>query len=541
MINMHVTAQITALRKETEGLNPNERANICCDWAKQMEKSGNYELAAEALDEFWPDRNKAPIVDGLDPAAAAKVVLRVGNLVGFLGSTTQTPGGQERAKDLITQSIEMFERLGDPTRAAEARGDLGLRYWREGAFDEARITLAAALASVDDTDADLKAVLLIRAAVVEAATRRLQNALNYCLRAEQLVEQSQDHFLKGAFHAHYGLVMRRLASPENREDYLDRALVEYAAASFHYEQAGNERDQAVVENNLGYLYSSLGRHKEAHKHLDRARSIFSNIRDLSRVAAIDDTRARVLLAEGRLHDAERVIRLSIKAFERGGEQAMLTESLTTYGVILARLGRHARSRELLERAVEVGEIAGDYEGAGRAKISLIEELRNQTSPAELAAEYESAVAMLKNSEDPATARRLIDSAKEIIDSLTASEDIQPNVDVSSWEAFSFKREVLKVEKAFIERALRDAGGSVTRASRLLGFRHHQSLIALINSRHRDLLGTRSAVRKRRHHLFSKPRKTRKTIPAGNGTAAAGSTQAEPTEVTIGAPTGERAG
>jgi len=72
---------------------------------------------------------------------------------------------------------------------------------------------------------------------------------------------------------------------------------------------------------------------------------------------------------------------------------------------------------------------------------------------------------------------------------------------------------LKIEKTFIERALRDAGGSVTKAARLLGFRHHQSLIALINSRHRDLLGTRSAVRKRRHHLFSKPRQLKKPTPA----------------------------
>jgi hypothetical protein len=60
---------------------------------------------------------------------------------------------------------------------------------------------------------------------------------------------------------------------------------------------------------------------------------------------------------------------------------------------------------------------------------------------------------------------------------------------------------------------------------LLGFRHHQSLIALINSRHRDLLGTRSAVRKRRHHLFSKPRKTRKTSKAA-GQGASGEAPAE---------------
>src|SRR5437868_9503642 len=97
---------------------------------------------------------------------------------------------------------------------------------------------------------------------------------------------------------------------------------------------------------------------------------------------------------------------------------------------------------------------------------------------------------------------------------------EPEIQTSTWEGFSFKREVLKIEKKFIERALRDAGGSVTRASRLLGFRHHQSLIALINSRHRDLLGTRSAVRKRRHHLFSKPRRTRKQVtPPDSGAAA----------------------
>jgi DNA-binding NtrC family response regulator len=81
----------------------------------------------------------------------------------------------------------------------------------------------------------------------------------------------------------------------------------------------------------------------------------------------------------------------------------------------------------------------------------------------------------------------------------------------SWEGFSLKREVLKSEKAIIERALRDAGGAVTKAARLLGFKHHQSLISLINSRHKELLKTRSAVRPRRSHLFSQPRKIKKKL------------------------------
>jgi tetratricopeptide (TPR) repeat protein len=513
---MNLTAQLTTLRKQTEGLSRGERAKLCCDVAKQLEKAGELDAAAEALEEFWPDRNEAPIVDDLDGETKANVMLRVGALIGFLGSAGQTPGSQERAKDLITRSVEMFEGLGNNVRTAEARGDLALCYWREGAFDEARINLADALSRLGDANADLKAVLLIRAGVIEERTRRLQSALNFYNEAQPLVDNSVDHVLKGSFHFEYGLVLRRLAAPENREDYLDRALIEYAAASFHYEQAGNQRYQGRVENNLGYLYFTIGRYKDAHKHLDQARNLFSNMKDMLMVSSVDETRARVLLAENRPADAERLIRQAIRALERGGEQSLFAEALTTYGVVLARLGRHARSRELLERAMEVAEVAGDREGAARAKISVIEELTSQTSAEELAAEYQAAVSLLTDSQDPTTARRLISSALQVVDALMPSQQEEPQVEQTSWDGFSFKREVLKIEKRLIERALRDAGGSVTRASRLLGFRHHQSLIALINSRHRDLLGTRSAVRKRRHHLFSKPRKTRKTPKPGEG-------------------------
>ncbi|HMH44695.1 MAG TPA: tetratricopeptide repeat protein, partial [Pyrinomonadaceae bacterium] len=304
---MNLTAQLATLRKQTDGLSRNERAKLCCDAAKQLEKVGELEAAAEALEEFWPDRNEAPIMDGLDNPTKGRVMLRVGTLIGLLGGAGQTPGSQERAKDLITRSVEMFEGLGDNVRTAEARGDLALCYWREGAFDEARINLADALSRVGEAQPDLRAILLIRAGIIEERTRRLQSAINFYNEAQPLVDKSEDHVLKGSFHFEYALVLRRLAAPENREDYLDRALIEYAAASFHYEQAGNQRYQALVENNLGYLYYTIGRHKDAHKHLDRARNLFSNLKDIGRVALVDDTRARILLEENRPADAERLI------------------------------------------------------------------------------------------------------------------------------------------------------------------------------------------------------------------------------------------
>ena len=506
---MNLTSQLTALREETRGLSRSERAVHCSNLAKQLERVGEYEAAYEALSEFWPERGGPPNVDGLDEATGAIVLLRIGALSGWLGSTDQAPGGQETAKDLITKSIGIFERFGQTREAAEAHGDLALCYWREGSFDEARIHLANALGLLGSEDSDLKAALLIRSGIIEERTQRLQEALRLYNQAAPLVERSEDHALKGSFHIEYGLVFRRLAAPENREDYLDRALMEYTAASFHFEQAGNTRYLARVENNLGYLFFTIGKFNDAYKHLDRARHLFLELKDMGAVAQVDETRARTLLAENRLAEAERVVRYAVHVLERGDEQAVLAEALNTHGVVLARLGNYLSARSLLQRAIEVAETAGDLEGAGRAQLSLIEELSDQTAAPQLVSIYDSAVDLLQHSQDPTTAKRLVSGAQKVIAALGAHELEEQEPKETSWEGFSLKKETRKLEKAIIERALRDAGGSVTTASRLLGFRHHQSLISIINGRHPDLLKTRSAIRKRRRHLFSQPKRSKK--------------------------------
>jgi len=506
---MNLTSQLSALREETRGLSSGERAVYCCDLAKQLEKACEYEAAYEALSEFWPERNGPPNLNDLDEATRAIVLLRVGALSGWLGSTDQAPGSQETAKDLITKSIGIFERLGESRDAAEAHGDLALCYWREGSYDEARIHLGNALGLLGGEDSDLKAALLIRAGIIEERTQRLQEALRLYNQAAPLVERSEDHALKGSFHIEYGLVFRRLAAPENREDYLDRALMEYTAASFHFEQAGNMRYLARVENNLGYLFFTIGKFNDAYKHLDRARHLFLELKDMGAVAQADETRARTLLAENRLAEAERVVRYAVHVLERGDEQAVLAEALNTHGIALARLGNYLSARSLLQRAIEVAETAGDLEGAGRAKLSLIEELSDQTAAPQLVAIYDSSVDLLQHSQDPTTAKRLVSGAQRVIAALGAYEPAEQEPKETSWEGFSLKKETRKLEKAIIERALRDAGGSVTTASRLLGFRHHQSLISIINGRHPDLLKTRSAIRKRRRHLFSQPKRSKK--------------------------------
>ena len=117
---------LSVSQSANQSLSVSERAQHCCQRAKQFEKAGEYEAAYEALSDFWPERDAPPMIEGLDLATQAQVLLRTGSLAGWLGSAHQTGGSQEAAKNLITQSIRLFEESGQSEGIAEAHADLAL-------------------------------------------------------------------------------------------------------------------------------------------------------------------------------------------------------------------------------------------------------------------------------------------------------------------------------------------------------------------------------------------------------------------------------
>ena len=70
-----------------------------------------------------------------------------------------------------------------------------------------------------------------------------------------------------------------------------------------------------------------------------------------------------------------------------------------------------------------------------------------------------------------------------------------------WAGFNLTREVRRYERVIIERALKEADGRVSRAARLLGFKHHNSLVSRINRKHPDLLASRSPVLPRKQSVM----------------------------------------
>jgi CheY-like chemotaxis protein/Flp pilus assembly protein TadD len=507
-----MTLTETLLRQlDDPALSHEERAWLRCQTAADLEHRGQYEAAREALAELWQGVGKRPALKGLNELTAAEVLLRAGTLSGWFGSVRQIEGAQDAAKDLISESITRFQALGETTRVAAAQNELGVCYQRAGAYDEARVIYHEALNTLTDTDEkELRAKILLRLTVVESCSGRYNESLRILTGATQLFEESTNDALKGKFHNELGLVLRKLGTAEHRPDYTDRAIIEYTAASHHFEQAGHTSYRASAENNLGFLLYLVGRYQEAHEHLNRARILFLAVKDKGRVAQVDDARARVLLAQGRTQEAGRAIRDAVRTLEKGGEQALLAEALTTQGRVMAKLGNFAESLHTLRRAADLAETAGAVEDAGRALLMLIEEHADRIAEYELLETYKRANNLLKGTQDDETIARLRDCASRIISARLAI--IKPRRGRSLadfWANFKLPERVHAYEARYVQRALIDAEGSVTRAARLLGWSHHATFQSMLESRHKDLAHLRTPREPRRRSIFPGERRPRR--------------------------------
>jgi tetratricopeptide (TPR) repeat protein len=390
-------------------------------------------------------------------------------------------------------------------KVAEARVDLAICYWRESALDEARVTLRLALDGLGETESEQKLRALYNSAIVEKVATRDQEAFRIYREIAPKFETCGNHSLKAKFHNFSATLLRGLAATENREEYIDKALIEYAAASFHFEQAGHDRFRAHVENNTAYLFADIGRLSEAREHVNKARRLFSKVGDHGGTAYADDTLAQIYLLEGNSRDAEKVARRAVHALGRGGEQSYLAEALTTQGKALARLNQIHSARTSLDQALEIAQVAGNPDRGGIAAITAIEELSEYLSTDALKGYYSTAERLLSNSQNLTIKTRLGECARRVLTSSLANTSTTSNSSPTEEPAsippdFSLDAEVLRYEGSLIRKALEESGGSVTRAARLLGVTH-QGLAFILNGRHSDLQSIRTPVKRRRRSII----------------------------------------
>ncbi len=424
--------------------NAGNRAEICCELSKDFENKGEYEEAREVLSGLWPRLDQRPRVKGLEPNVAAEVLMRAGVLAGWIRSD------QEQAKDFISESLSIFESQNYKKKIAEAQTELALCYMRVAEYENASDLLKLALAQLSN-DSELKAKAVLRSGIVRRHTGPLHEALEFLTRNEPLFEKINSQLLKGCYHQTLGDILN-LCELGRPGDYLDRAFMEYTAASYHLERAGHNRYLANVENSRGFLYLKINHCAEAHEHLNRARRIFANLNDKVTLAQVNETRARVFLQEAKNTEAEKAARSSVLALENSDRPSLLAESLKRHGIALARLGNYSAALTAFRRSVHLLRDIDSLSRAADAALAAFQEL---------------------------------DERLAIKDAITAS-------------GRPLEEEVFLLEHELIKHALVNAQGKVTLAARSLGM-SYQKFTHKLNTRHKDLLKYRnpSQQRKRR--------------------------------------------
>jgi tetratricopeptide (TPR) repeat protein len=485
--------QITSRKSTTSQLPANEAASQACQKALELKDKGDYDGAQAAMRRFWKGFGERPNTTGLEPSLAAEVLLCVGILTGWIGSRDENGEADGTAKDLITESIIYFQSVGDVKKVAAAQSELAYCYWRTGALDEARVMFTEALQKLT-APGNTRANALLGLSVVEWSDCRFNEALKVLNENGALFKKITNHTLKGFYHNQLAMVLRKLTTPKDQRNNFRRIITEYQEADHQFKLARNTIFRAMVKNNIGNLLRELSRFKEAYEYLDQARRLTVSIRDRVRTAQVDQTRAHVMIAEGRYSEAARVARLASRSFERSGRQRLLLDALISRGIALSRLRRIEEAEFTFKRAIEVAQQVDVPKQAGLAALAMIEEL-DDLSIQTLAVAYERANEWLADSQSPNLLRRINTAASKLLARLQIEMITEEATDAIANKPLDFNQELLKYENALIKRALAQVNGSLTRAASLLSM-SYQKLAYIIETRHRDLIKERSPVRRR---------------------------------------------
>ena len=485
----------TSPKLETSRRTPNAEALLKCQAALELRDRSDFQGARAAMDPLWKRVGERPELKGLHTEVAAEVLLTVGILTSWIGSKEGIEDAQEIAKNLISESIGFYSVMGDLTKAAAAQAEIAYCYFREGALNEARIMLTEALQQLT-AKGNTRARALLKLVIVEWSASRYNVALELLTDNASLFKKINDHTTRGTYHNEHAIVLRHLAKSDSlkREELLQLAISEFKSADGQFQLAKNKVFRASVKNNLGLIFFNLSRFDDAYRYIAEARRLAVSLKDKALTAQFDESRAQVLIAQGKFKEAESVARGAVRLLEKSGQQCLLAEALTTYSVALARLGKSDQAQFNFQRAVEVAHQVGALNKAGMAALTLIEEIEG-LAPDALEQAYDRASEWLATSQSQEVLQRVIAVSKKI----RANPSVEVNTENATGGLLDTKcdltQEKLKHERELIRQALAKVGGRLTRAASLLGM-SYQGLAYVIENRHPDLLKERSPVRRR---------------------------------------------
>ncbi len=263
---------------------------------RELELCGKYEEAHQSVAQIWPNVLAFPDVESLGKEDKAEFLLRCGVLAGLLGRNSNKLLIQENSKNILTKAREVLMEVGDFSKIVECEVGIALAYIRKGEFDEADVWIESSFAyDVSPSQFSRMESLLCRM-IWFSEQKRWNDLIAFAKPIESYFRDFDSDYLSGCFATNLGIAYRQTGN-------IPEALHLYSLAKYFHTKSGHGPYLGTVHNNLANLYLSEKRFDLAHKCVTEAIQIYEEVGDISRKGFSFDTRACILLAEGRLEEA----------------------------------------------------------------------------------------------------------------------------------------------------------------------------------------------------------------------------------------------
>jgi tetratricopeptide (TPR) repeat protein len=260
------------------------------------------------------------------------------------------------ALSVCDRAIALLEPLGPSEVLADVLRWKGTILRDSGDHQRAQDFYAQSLAVADATLYTLgRAHALNCFGTIAQGRGDLDAASAWYRSAKKIADGLRDRQLTGMIEQNLAITAATAARPKE-------ALNHFLVALEAFEAARNEQASLWVLNNLGNLYTRQGSYELADDALRRAQALAEKLSDVATEGIVEENRARLFLATGKLEDAEDAATraLGIAAQRRDGtrQAAAIT--------VLARAKRRCdptmpEIRALLEIALQQADKGGDAE------------------------------------------------------------------------------------------------------------------------------------------------------------------------------------
>lgn len=237
--------------------------------------------------------------------------------------------------------------------------------WRLGRYSQALGRVTRGLRLIDGLEDDAaireRANLYARKAVIRQRQGKPLEAIEWCRRTIEVADgpDAQEALAQAQY------VLDWAYATLGRFDeavYSERALA-------IYEELGNLERQGAILNNLGAIAYYQAKWTEALGFYERAQHVWERSGDRWSASFAVVNRGEVLLDQGRLAEAEPLIRESLRIGRASGSGPRIAETARYLGILLARLGQFDEARRLHSEAHD------EYERAGESNEVLVTEAR----------------------------------------------------------------------------------------------------------------------------------------------------------------------